>query len=113
MKNYDINMIAEELMFTIEEYKEIAEIYFEEMDSLLAECQSAIQSEDYIAAGKIMHGIKGASANLRMDDIAGLAGEGEKIVKQGGGVEVVPYLPKLQEEIALIKECVEQFFLGQ
>jgi len=110
MKEYNITIVAEELMFTIDEYKEIADIFFEEMDMLLEGCHGSLQNGDYIAVGKVMHAIKGASANLRLDTISQLAAEAEQIVKQGGGQEIAPYVPKIQEEIAAFKGKIENFF---
>ncbi len=112
MKEYNIITVAEELMFTTDEYKEIVDIYFEEMDILLASCQSALESMDYVTVGQVMHAIKGASSNLRINKITEFAAESEKIVKQGGGAEVAPYLAKLTAELALFKEYIEKFFAG-
>ena len=110
MKEYNVIAVAEELMFTTSEYKEIVDIYFEEMDGLLESCESAMQSMDYITVGQVMHAIKGASSNLRIYKITEFATEAEKIVKQGGGAEVAPYLPKLAAELNVFKEYVEKFF---
>jgi|GEM_PF-2204630 HPt (histidine-containing phosphotransfer) domain-containing protein len=110
MTEYDIEAVAEELMFTTSELQEIFEIYFDEAVHLLPDCYAVLERQDYMEFSKIMHGFKGASANLRMKKLAQLAEELEKRGKAGGGAEMALELPLLEKEIDVVRDCIEAFY---
>lgn len=113
MIDYDIEAVASELMFTADELQEIYEIYFDEAIHLLPDCHAVLEKQDYMKFAQIMHGFKGASSNLRMTKIAGLAETLEKKAKAGGGAEMALALPEIQAEIDALKEYVEDFYANR
>lgn len=110
MMEYDVEAVATELMFTASELQEIFDIYFDEAAHLLPDCHAVLARQDYRQFSQIMHGLKGASANLRMKKIANLAEELERRGKMGGGAEIALALPKIQEEIHAMKKCIDTFY---
>ena len=110
MINYNIEEVAEELMFTTDELREIFEIYFEEAIHLLPDCHAALATQDYLKFSQIMHGFKGASSNLRMNEIADLAEVLEKRGKTGGGPEMALELPGIKNAIDALKKHVDDFY---
>ena len=110
MLEYNIEDVATELMFTPGELREIYEIYFDEASHLLPDCHQVLACQDYVKFAQIMHGFKGASSNLRMKKVAGMAEELEKKAKMGGGAEAALKLPCIQEEIDALKEYVDSFY---
>lgn len=110
MIDYDIEEVAEELMFTTEELYEILEIYFEEAVNVLPDSHAALASQEYLKFSQIMHAFKGASANLRMKSIASLAEALEQKGKNGGGAEMALELPRIQAEIDAMKKHVDDFY---
>lgn len=110
MLAYSIEEVATELMFTTDELREIYEIYIEEAIQLLPDCYGALAREDYIEFSQIMHGFKGASANLRMKKIVEIAEELEQKGKKGGGAEMALELPKIQKEIDIMKAYIIDFY---
>lgn len=110
MTNYNIEEVASELMFTTDELREIFEIYFDEAIHLVPDCHAALANQDYIKFSQIMHGFKGASSNLRMNELADLAEVLEKRGKIGGGAEMALELPEIQAAIDVLKKYVDDFY---
>lgn len=110
MEKYDMEAAAEGVMLTIDELKEIYDIYFEDAVEQMQAAYVAVEQQDYIALGKVMHALKGSSSNLRMDTIAVLTSRMEEFAKTGRGAEVASYLPGIAEEIEGIKKQVYAFY---
>lgn len=114
MIGYNVADVAEELMFTPDELQEILEIYFDEAVHVLPECHQALESRDYVKFSQIMHGFKGASANLRMHSLTNMAEQLEQLAKTAGGEELAhdleEKLPELQAEIKVIKASIDAFY---
>jgi len=110
MLQYDVEKIADELMFTTSELKEILDIYFEEAIELLQECHSALDRQDYAAVGKIIHALKGSSSNLRITTVTEIATEFEEFVRSGERTRLSHYLPIIQDKIASLKEHIDAYY---
>lgn len=107
---YDVEKIADELMFTTSELKEILDIYFEEAIELLQECHSALDRQDYAAVGKIIHALKGSSSNLRITTVTEIATELEQMAISGEKAPLFHYLPIIQDKIAILKEHIDVYY---
>ena len=111
MINYDVEAIADELLLTTEELKEVFSFYFEDAERLVTDCQAAIARTDYNEIGKVMHALKGASLNLRMQSLGKLAADVEGLAKQKAETALPAYLPKIKSEIAVIKAQISTFYV--
>lgn len=113
MTNYDVEAVADELMLTTEELKEIFGIYFEDTAILVAACQTAMGRADYNGVSKAMHALKGASLNLRMHNMGKLAADLESLAKREAETELPPYLLGIQDEINAIKANITAFYAAK
>lgn len=110
MVEYDVEEIASELMLTTSELREVFDLYFEDAATLLPDCQQVMDNQDYKSLRQIMHGFKGASANLRMDKLTDLAADLEiqAAAEREEGISLS--LERVQEEINAIKEYLDAFY---
>jgi len=110
MIDYDVEAIADELMLTTEELKEIFSVYFEDASILLIACQAAIGRGDFDGVSKTMHTLKGSSLNLRMHNMSTLAADLEDFGKKAEETEFSPYLLKIQSEVDATKAHITAFY---
>jgi len=107
---YDVEVAADELMLTTEELKEIFEYYFDDAVECVASCYTANSKRDYITVAKKIHALKGASMNLRMDEIIGMAIELESLANQEEKAEITQYLPKIGDKLEILKDEIYAFY---
>lgn len=75
---YSVQLLAEELSLGPEDLRDIFSAFFEDAEPLLIESAAALQAGDKQLFSRKMHAIKGASLNLRMDDLGNMAATAEK-----------------------------------
>jgi HPt (histidine-containing phosphotransfer) domain-containing protein len=73
----NIQKIANELEFEIEDVKMLIGVFLDSAKENLEKIESAIEQNDYETIFKSAHSIKGSSANFTLDDISQLAKEME------------------------------------
>jgi len=71
--NIDLQKIADELEFDLEDVEMLLEVFIESADESLELLQNGIQNNDYDTIFKAAHAIKGSAANLTLDDISQVA----------------------------------------
>ena len=111
MINYDVEAVADELLLTPEELKEVFSLYFEDTELLVTDCQAAMARTDYNEINKVMHALKGASLNLRMQSLGKLAADVEGLAKQKAEMALPAYLFRIKGEIAAIKTQISAFYV--
>ena len=105
--NYRLEEVADELMLEVEDLKEILEVYFEEAEEILLECETAWEASDIVSLSKLFHTFKGSAANFRMHDLSDLAVLLEKAAKEANLTEVKSLLMNLRKKYDQIKEYVK------
>ena len=107
---YDVEVVAEELMLTADDLKEIFEYYFEDAVELIASCYKANSELDYITLTKKIHALKGSSMNLRMHEIAVMVIKLQSSANKEDGAEITLHLSKIENKLVLLKEEICVFY---
>ena len=107
---YDIEVAAEELMLTLDDLKEIFDIYFIDAIELIASCYTANSVCDYSTVAKKVHALKGSSMNLRMHEIAEMVIELQSLANKKDSADIALYLPKIEDTLILLKEEISVFY---
>ncbi len=97
--NLDIERIARELEFDVEDVIEVVEIFLETVNDSLSELKDGIDTNDMKKIFEAAHSIKGSSANLLLEDISVLAKE---IEFAGRANKNIDYISKYNELCLLI-----------
>ena len=88
IKNYerviglDMDKTKEELMLSSEEIIMLVKLYIKKMSKTLPELRAVIESMDFKEIRIIAHGIKGSSANFRLENLQSMSDELEKMAKK-------------------------------
>lgn len=83
-----INKVSDELMFEKQDILDLFIEYFEFLPQAIVELENAIADNDENSITKIAHKIKGASANLRVDQITQISLDLETAAKQQHGTDI-------------------------
>lgn len=107
---YDIKAAADELMLSVNDLKEIYDLYFIDSAEMVRKCEEALKGKDHEAAAKSMHALKGASSNLRIEKLTGLAREAEEAIKNGRTEKGSDYLRDIRRELNLLEIHIGTFY---
>lgn len=108
--DYQIDKIASEIMLDPHDLQEVYELFFEECKEALAQCRQVLQECDYNALRQIFHGLKGASANLRIELINNLTKKLEEAARLNDAQSIYTLLPQLKESIQQTEKQVKSYF---
>jgi len=108
---YDVSIVAAELMLTKEELREVLDIYFQDAKELVADCYCANQRKDYSEIAQRIHALKGSSLNLRMDNIADMALEIEQLASQTRR-DIADDLSRVERAIIGLEKNIYGFYEG-
>ena len=98
--NIDLQKIADELDFDLEDVEMLIEVFLEGANESLENLKNAIASNDLEQIFQSAHALKGSSANLTLINISNLAKEIEHEAKEGNSIN---YTIKYQELKSLIE----------
>ena len=104
--DYRLEEVADELMLEVEDLKEILEVYFEEAEEILMECETAWEASDIVSLSKLFHTFKGSAANFRLHDLSDLAVLLEKAAKEADLAELKSLIMSTRKKFDQIKEYV-------
>ena len=97
----DINKLKEDLLLNEEEIMMLVNLFINKMTKTIPELENAVDSMDYKKIQILAHGIKGSSANFRMENLQNLAGKLESMAKNNDSHF------NYQENFELIKSILE------
>ncbi len=80
--NIDLQEIAEELDFDLEDVEDLIEVFLESSKESLEQLKTAIKNNDKAAMILPSHAIKGSAANLTLMEISSLAQDIELSAKE-------------------------------
>ncbi len=89
----DLQKIADELDFDLEDIEMLMEVFIEGAKESLASLKIAIDDNNYDEIFKSAHAIKGSSANLTLMNISDIAKEIESCARQS---DTMDYLEKYE-----------------
>jgi HPt (histidine-containing phosphotransfer) domain-containing protein len=89
--NIDLQKIADELDFDLEDVQMLVEVFLETTQESLDTLKTAIEQNNFENICRAAHSIKGSAANLTMTEIANIAKEIEDNAKES---TVFDYLEK-------------------
>lgn len=105
-----VTRLAEEFMMGPEDLADIFTTYFLETAQMIRDCRSALVSGDVPALVRLGHSIKGASANLRLEQVFRCALELEDAARGGNLAVIAPSLDRLADEVAIAETEVSNFY---
>lgn len=97
--NVDVENIATQLDFDIEDVEMLLEVFLESSKESLEEMNEAIKNDDLTALYQCAHGIKGSAANIILKDISEVAKEIELNAKENNQID---YSSKVNELTTMI-----------
>ena len=109
---YCVQEVAQDLGLEPEDLKEIYESYFEETHEMLGQWEVLWETKDTDQLAKLFHGLKGASNNLRMNELGELAKRGEELAKAGIQDSILEIMEQFQQELQRIERLVTEFYQG-
>lgn len=98
--NLDLQQIADELEFDLEDVEMLLEVFLEGAFESLDALKNALDQNDLDGVFRAAHSIKGSAANLTLNDISELAKEIELNAREGASFN---YKQKYEELEQLIK----------
>lgn len=104
----DPEVVLERVDGDLEFLQELADLFFENSDALLASLQEAIDSADASNAGSVAHALKGAVGNFGAMRAYNLAYELEKMGKSGNLTQARQKFAELQSELEAVKTQIYQ-----
>lgn len=96
-KVIDLQKIADELEFDIEDVEMLIGVFVESARESLETLKVAIEHNDEDKILNVAHAIKGSAANLTLVDIASLANTLEKKVKEKEELDYLPIYSEINE----------------
>lgn len=100
----DVESIARELDFDVEDVEMLLEAFLESCAELLPQLDKAIQSNDLEEIFKAGHSIKGIASNLLLSDISQIAKEMEGAARDGENIDYKSRYDTLKSLIDSIEE---------
>lgn len=105
---FDIQGMAKSLGITEDTARFCLQDFFSSVDGDLEEFQANMNSRNRSGICEIAHKIKGTAANLRIDDIADICREVERIAKSGLTADDITVLNSKIERIAILKNNLRE-----
>jgi len=102
-KNLDLQKIADELDFDLEDVEMLLEVFIESTDESLAQLKESVKTNNYEDMFNAAHAIKGSAANLTLNDISDLAKTIEINAKESNVFDYENLLEELIQKIENIK----------
>ena len=100
----DLEKLAVELEFDVEDVEILLELFVENAQSSLATIEDAIECKDMTTIQNEAHAIKGSAANLLLVDIQEIARDMENEAMQKSPIDYLSYFSKLEEKIERLYE---------
>jgi len=100
----DIEELAQNLGFDVEDAEVLVELFVEGAQVSLANIEDALSEGDIATIAKEAHAIKGSAANLMLVDIQDIAREMENAAKEGRKINFLSLYSQLDEKIEKISE---------
>ncbi|MCX6076555.1 MAG: Hpt domain-containing protein [Campylobacterales bacterium] len=101
--NIDVQKIADELEFDLEDIEMLLEVFLESAKDSLSALKEAIDKDDLERIFKFAHAIKGSAANLTLMKISNLANEIEQDARERKAVDYVQKFENLKKSIENIQ----------
>ena len=102
----DVKILAENIGIDVETYLEILAMFYERSMEDMEAIDAALADGKPDWAVRGAHSIKGAAANLGIEDISEIAKEIELKARSGVLTEIPLLLPPLREKVRLVKEIL-------
>ena len=98
----DLQKIADELEFDLEDVEMLLEVFLEGAQENLAELKNGIDSNNFETIFRAGHAIKGSSANLTLNNISDIAKKIEYDARAGESINYQEHYTKLKSLIDAI-----------
>lgn len=99
----DLQKIADELEFDLEDVAMLIEVFLESVDINMQELKNAIANNDLELIFNVSHAIKGSSSNLLLTDISSIAAKLESNSRAGNNISY----EQSYEELALLIDSIK------
>jgi HPt (histidine-containing phosphotransfer) domain-containing protein len=99
----DLNKIAQELEFELEDVEMLIEVFLDSTDDSMINLKEAIKNNDFESIHQNAHAIKGSALNLTLLNIANIAKDIEYASKEKLLVDYLVLYSELEQSINEIK----------
>ncbi len=100
----NIENLAKELDFDVEDVEILIELFVENAQVSLANIEEAIEGNNIDVIGAEAHAIKGSAANLLLTDIQNMARDMENAARENRKINYLSLFGQLEEQIDRISE---------
>jgi len=101
--NLDLEKIAKELDFDLEDVEMLLEVYLDTAQDSLAELKKAIEENNLESMFASSHAIKGSASNIKLDKVSELARYIENNARSNNNIDYIQEYKKLKELIEAIR----------
>ncbi len=105
----DLETLADNLDFDIEDVYVLLELFIENAQASLASIEEAIEAKNLETIANEAHAIKGSAANLMLVDIQDIAREIENAAKERSQINYLSLFELLEEKIEKISEVSQSY----
>jgi HPt (histidine-containing phosphotransfer) domain-containing protein len=108
---YDIKGLAEELEFEIEDISGLFSSFFEEMETDISSMEEYLGKKDWNMMERVVHNIKGVSANLSVTDVNEEAAVFNALLKQNKTEDAEFHVKRLASLLVGAEEEIRKIFM--
>lgn len=110
---YDIEGLANELEVDLESIIGLYSSYFEEMKSEIDSMKGFLMKRDWYMLQRVVHNIKGVSANLGINDVFAEAEKFDILLKNNENDKANIYSENIEKMIASAESEIRKYFDGK
>ena len=107
---YDIQGLADELEVELSDIVKLYSNYIEEMASEIEEMQKFLLKKDWVMLERVVHNIKGVSANLNIEDVFNEAEAFDNLLKKGVADDSGYYVNNIETLLKAAENEIKSFF---
>lgn len=108
---YDIQGLADELEVELYDIMKLYSNYMQEMSSETEEMRKFLSKQDWVMLERVVHNIKGVSANLNIQDVYNEAEAFDTLLKINTTESAAYYVDKIETLLKAAGNDIKCFFL--
>lgn len=107
---YNIQECADELEVGLEEIVKLYASYFDEMKAELSEMKRFLAEGNWVMLERVVHNVKGVSANLNIHDIYNEAAAFDTLLKINVTESAANFVEKIDQQLKSAENDIQSFF---
>jgi HPt (histidine-containing phosphotransfer) domain-containing protein len=107
---YNIQGLIDELDVSVEEILPLYSNYFSEMKEEVAELNECLAKEDWYMLERVVHNIKGVSANLNIQDVFEEASKFDILLKENNNSDAQGFVERINGLLEEAENEIKKYF---